>query len=223
VTFLSQIQKLLERTYSSTGINLEECLIGRQRCLELSMLAGPESKQLSLEGRTFLRVSEGRLYLAIYYDPSVITALEEHHPLTEISHENIRPLIVFLEELNHAVHAALLFTEERLKINSESFLCDLELQARIDTYLILELIVSVLQRRQSLTQRQRQWLQRCVFQLESFQYEDKKLRNRYSEANRLGLRLALYLDGLNPLERAEYIREFRYKPFHKKRSLIRKL
>src|SRR3989338_7399804 len=99
MTFLRQIQNVFERTYASTGVNLEEFVISRRRCAELSRLAGPDLREFSGEGITFLRVADGRLRLAIYYHPSVIARLEQDHPLAVLNEENIRPLIVFLEEL----------------------------------------------------------------------------------------------------------------------------
>ena len=36
-TLFSQIQKLFERTYAQVGINLEECIIDRTRCAQLSL------------------------------------------------------------------------------------------------------------------------------------------------------------------------------------------
>ncbi len=84
MTFLRQIQDLMERTYAPTGGNLEECLIGRKRYNELTRLAGM-AQDLSEDGRTFLRMVNGHLYLGIYFHPWVIEALENHHPLMELS------------------------------------------------------------------------------------------------------------------------------------------
>ena len=176
VTFLRQIQLLLERTYSPVGINLESCLIGHQRYAELSALAGPMAQELSHEARTFLRVLDGRLHIAIYYHPGVIRALERCHPLQILNKDNIRPLIVFLEELNHAIHASLRFLENQLQIESENLLCDLELQAKVDTYLALKLIATILRKRRPLTQRQQNWLQNCLFGQESFDYRQSILQ-----------------------------------------------
>ncbi|MBI4025973.1 MAG: hypothetical protein HY360_13385 [Verrucomicrobia bacterium] len=223
MTFLRRIQLLLEQTYSSTGVNLEECLVNRQRCAELSAMAGPLTLELSPEGRTFLRIVNGRLHLAIYYHPSVIAALEAHPPLSELSDQNIHPLIVFLEELNHAVHAGLLFLENRLQIGSESLLCDLELQAKVDTYLALKLIAGALQKRRRLNLWHRRWLRRRLFEDESFAYHHGFLSQRYRDANRLGLRLVRHLDALAPAQRVAFIRRFRPLTFSQKRSCIRNL
>ncbi len=221
MTFLRQIQMLLERTYLPIGINLEKCLVGRQRCTELSTLAGSHVQEMSHEGRTFLRITDGRLYLAIYYHPSVISALERYHPLKGLNPENIRPLIVFLEEVNHAIHAALLFLEGRFSEGLETVLCNLELQAKVDTYLALKLIVTVLRkRRYRLTSKHQNWLRHCLFAQESFAYKNSSLRHCYREANVLGLRLVCYLDNLEAFERVEWIREFRKLGFAEKRAKI---
>ena len=53
-TLFSEIQRLLERTYASVGVNLEECLIDRRRCSQLSALAGAQAAELSMLARTFL-------------------------------------------------------------------------------------------------------------------------------------------------------------------------
>lgn len=223
MTFLRQIQLLLERTYAATGVNLEECLVGRHRCEELTAMAGGSARELGTEGRTFLRVADGRLFVAIYYHPRVIAALERHPPQRILCAENIRPLIVFLEELNHAVHAALRFMENRHGLDSEAFLCDLELQARVDTWLSLELIAGALRNRRRPTRRQRVWLQRCLFQTETFAYRDHRLCWRYREANRLGLRLVRHLDRLPPDCKVETIRRLRPLGFEEKRREIERL
>src|SRR5689334_24364696 len=56
-------------------------------------------------------------------------------PRAGLSDHNIRSLIVFVEELNHALHAALDFKSGRHQIDSEDFARNLELQAQVDTYL----------------------------------------------------------------------------------------
>lgn len=220
MTFLRQIQALLERTYAPTGINLEDCLVGGERCRELSVLAGPSTRELSQEGRTFMRIVDGQLYLAIYYHPGIIAALERHHPLHLLSRENIHPLIVFLEEVNHAIHAALLFLEKRMRLGAEAMLCNLELQAKVDTYLALKLIATSLRKRRRLSPKHEGWLQQCLFGSESFAYHSDKIRRRYREANNLGLRLVRHLDTLESTERVAYLRRFRKLRFAEKRSEI---
>jgi hypothetical protein len=220
MTFLRQIQHLFERTYTPTGVNLEDCLIGKDRCLELSNLAGPMAHELSMEGRTFFRIVDGKLYLAIYYSPKVIEALEEHHPFHELSHHNIRPLITFIEELNHAVHASLLFMENRLEVDREDVLCNLELQAKIDTYLTLKLIITILRERRHVLVKQERWLQQCLFKQESFSYRQEQLQRRYRETNRLGLKLVRFLDQMDASKRIELIRELRPLSFTAKKDYI---
>jgi hypothetical protein len=66
-TLFSQIQRLFERTYAQVGINLEDCLIDRKRCAQLSILAGKSARELSELARTFLRRAGDQLYVGIYY------------------------------------------------------------------------------------------------------------------------------------------------------------
>ena len=84
-TLFSQIQKLFERTYAQVGINLEDCLIDRRRCRQLSILAGRSARELSELARTFLRTANGRLYVGIYYSRWMIEQLERHDPRAGIS------------------------------------------------------------------------------------------------------------------------------------------
>ena len=64
-TLFSQIQRLFERTYAQVGINLEDCLIDRHRCRQLSILAGRSARELSSLARTFLRTANNQLYVGI--------------------------------------------------------------------------------------------------------------------------------------------------------------
>src|SRR5947208_13505552 len=136
-TLFSQIQRLFERTYAQVGINLEDCLIDQRRCRQLSKLAGASAAELSELGRTFLRTADDQLYVGIYYSRWLIKQLEEHDPRAGLSNQNIRSLIMFVEEINHALHAALQFREGERQISTEDVARDLELQARDDTYLVL--------------------------------------------------------------------------------------
>ena len=65
-TLFSEIQRLFERTYAQVGINLEDCLIDRNRCGQLSRLAGASARELSELARTFLRSADDQLFVGIY-------------------------------------------------------------------------------------------------------------------------------------------------------------
>src|SRR6195256_239161 len=136
-TLFSEVQRLFEKTYASVGINLEDCLIDRSRCSQLTRLAGKSALELSELARTFLRTAGDRLYVGIYYSRWLIEQLEQYDPRSGLSDRNIRSLIAFVEELNHALHAALQFKNGERAIESEDFARNLELQAQVDTYLVL--------------------------------------------------------------------------------------
>src|ERR1700760_4458637 len=106
-TLFSEIQRLFERTYATVGVNLEDCLIDRGRCGQLSRLAGASARELSDLARTFLRRAGDRLFVGIYYSQWLIEQLERHDPRQGISDENIQSLIAFVEEINYALHAPL--------------------------------------------------------------------------------------------------------------------
>src|SRR5436305_10858624 len=105
-TLFSQIQRLLERTYTQVGINLEDCIIDRARSVHLSKLAGASARELNEIARTFLRHAGDQLYVRIYYSRWPIDQLESPAPPSGLSDFNIRSPIVFVAELYHALHAA---------------------------------------------------------------------------------------------------------------------
>nr|MBA3763641.1 hypothetical protein [Chthoniobacterales bacterium] len=136
-TLFSQIQQLFERTYAQVGINLEDCLIDRARCAQLTKAADASARELNELARTFLRRADDQLYVGIYYSRWLIEQLERHDPRSGLNDANIRSLIAFVEEINHALHAALQFKLGEREIYSEEYARNLELQAQIDTYLVL--------------------------------------------------------------------------------------
>src|SRR2546428_8129896 len=136
-TLFSQIQRLFERTYAQVGINLEDCLIDRPRCMQLSALAGKSARELNELARTFLRRADDRLYVGIYYSRWLIEQLERHDPRAGLGDHNIRSLIMFVEEINHALHAALQFKSGAREIGSEDFVPNPQPTVQADIFLWL--------------------------------------------------------------------------------------
>lgn len=220
MTLLREIQILLERTYGETGVNFEDFLLSPQRSRTLSELAGASAAQISDLGRVFLRIVDGKLRMGIHYDPSVVEALEANDPARGLNDENIVPFMVFLEELDHAIHAALKFREGACDIHSEAFVRDLEIQAKVDTYLVLQKYCAFFNTPPRLTDADRRWLKACVFDRENPAFEEPLLAERYHETNRLARRYVRHLDGLPRTRRTAEIRRFRKFSYGQKRDRI---
>src|SRR5689334_3365568 len=220
-TLFSQIQRLFERTYAQVGINLEDCLIDRQRCAQLSMLAGASARELSDLARTFLRTADDRLYVGIYYSSWLIEQLERYDPRAGLSDSNIRLLIMFVEEINHALHGALQFKAGLRRIDAEDFARNLELQGLVDTYLVLLLFVAFFRRTQKVSRTDRRWLKFHLFESRSADgYQDRNLRARYLETTELAASYTHYLDSLNGARRLDEIRNFHALSYDAKRQHI---
>lgn len=220
-TLFSEIQKLFERTYASVGINLEECLIGRQRCGQLSRLAGASARELSTMARTFLRAADGQLYVGIYYSQWLIDQLEKHDPRRGLCDANIESLIAFVEEINHALHAALQYQRGVREIGSEDFARSLELQAQVDTYLVLVLFIAFFRKSQRVSRMDRRWLRFHLFSRhDPHAYSDPNLRGRYLETSELAEKYTRFLDALNGARRVEEIRNFHALDYQAKKERI---
>ena len=220
-TLFSQIQKLFERTYAQVGINLEDCLIDRTRCAQLSILAGRAARELSELARTFLRRAGDQLYVGIYYSRWLIEQLEQHDPRAGVGDRNIRSLIMFVEELNHALHAALQFKSGIREIASEDFARNLELQAQVDTYLVLLLFIAFFRKTQRVSRMDRRWLRFHLFARQCPEaFRDANLRGRYLETSQLAASYTYYLDTLNRQRRLDEIRRFHSLGYGEKRTRI---
>ncbi|MBV9491696.1 MAG: hypothetical protein JO069_18545 [Verrucomicrobia bacterium] len=220
-TLFSEVQRLFERTYASVGINLEECLIDRSRCAHLTKLAGASARELSDLARTFLRTADDRLYVGIYYSSWLIEQLEKHDPRAGLSDANIRSLIMFVEEINHALHAALQFKAGLRRIDAEDFARNLELQGLVDTYLVLLLFVAFFRRTQRVSRMDRRWLRFHLFECQApHAYKDEGLRARYVETCELGAAYTHFLDTLNGARRLEEIRHFHSLSYEQKKRHI---
>ena len=220
-TLFSDIQRLFERTYAAVGINLEDCLIDRRRCGQLSRLAGASARELSELARTFLRTVNGRLHVGIYYSRLLIDELERLDPRKGLCDGNIRSLIAFVEEIDHALHASLRFQRGERAIGSEAFARNLELQAQVDTYLVLLMFVAFFRKAQRVSRTDRRWLRFHLFaRHDPRAYRDPNLRGRYLETTQLARRYTRYLDTINGLRRLEEIRTFHALDYPAKKQRI---
>src|SRR5436190_981088 len=220
-TLFSQIQRLLERTYAQVGINLEDCIIDRARSVHLSKLAGASARELNEIARTFLRHAGDKLYVGIYYSRWLIDQLERHDPRAGLNDRNIRSLIVFVEEVNHALHAALQFKSGQREIASEDFARNLELQAQVDTYLVLLLFVAFFRKTHRVSRTDRRWLRFHLFvRTNPEAFRDRNLRSRYLETTELAASYTHYLDTLNGMRRLEEIRLFRALDYDDKKKRV---
>jgi hypothetical protein len=220
-TLFSEIQSLFERTYSSIGINLEDCLVDSQRSCQLAALAGAQAIELAETARTFLRAANGQLRIGIYYSQWLIEQLERHDPRTAMGDHNIRELIAFVEEIDHALHAALQFHRGTTPTRDESYACNLELQAGVDTYLVLTLFMAFFRAPKPLTKFDRRWLRFHLFESTNPRaYRDMTLRARYAETTALAKSYTKYLESLAEARRVEEIRIFHALPYEEKRTRI---
>lgn len=223
-TLFQDIQRLFERTYAGIGINLEDCIIDGARCRQLTRLAGAQAAELSDLARTFLRQSGGNLHVGIYFSSWLIRQLESHDPRAGVGGDNICELIAFVEEINHALHGALLFQRGHPPRKEENYARNLELQASVDTYLVLLLFVGFFRRPGKVTQQDRRWLRfHCFQQRSGAAYRAECLRSRYLETTQLAARYTRYLESLNQEARLAEIRSFHALSYPEKRQHILQL
>ncbi len=208
-TLFREIQTLFERTYVGVGVNLEDCLVDTNRSRQLAALAGAQAAELAAHARTFLRAADGQLRIGIYYSAWLIEQLEAHDPRAELGDHNIRELIAFVEEINHALHAAIQFQNGTEPTRTEDYARNLELQAQVDTYLVLILFMTFFRKPGELAARDRKWLRYHLFESKTpSAYADPQLVARYSETTRLAKTYVHYLESLAAARRVDEIRQF---------------
>ena len=220
MNLLGEVQILLERTYGNTGVDFGDFLLSRKRSRELSELAGASAAQISDLGRVFLRIVDDKLHLGIHYDPGVVEALEANNPASGLNDENIFPFMVFSRGTRPLGSCRPEIPGGVRDIHSETFVRDLELQAKVDTYLILQKYCAFFNKPQRLTEPDRRWLKACVFDSERSASEEPLLAERYCETNRLARRYIRHLDGLSRTRRTTEIRRFRKLSYSQKRERI---
>jgi len=220
MTLLREIQMLLERTYAPVSINLESCVIGESRCAVLNRMAGESATHLAPGGRTFLRQAGDSLYVAIFYSRPAIAELEANDPRQTLNERNISALITFIEEIAHGVQAALLFHEGEREIETEAYACNLETQARIDTYLVLSKFAHLLCGKGKISPSVGVWLRRQLFDKSHRRFANARLRARYGAAQRCALGFLRHLRRVPVDLRQETLREFRALSWREKLAFV---
>jgi len=221
MSLLAQIQTLTERTYlQSTGVNFEHFVIGYSRFRDLSRLA-PRSNLLSEMARVFFKTAGHRLYIAIYFNRDLIEHLEANDPRYGLSEKNITAFAIFIEEINHAVHCALHFLEGETDVGREPFLRNLEIQAKVDTYLFLKYFLAHFNPSKQLEQMDRLWLRYHVFENLDFDYVDAVVAGRYLEAVAVGEKFTRFLEVLPVQERRGELHRFRHMSYAAKKQYVR--
>ena len=103
----------------------------------------------------------------------------------------------------------------------EPFIRNLELQAQVDTYLVLLLFVAFFRRAQRISRTDRRWLRFHMFERSVPQaYANANLRGRYLETTELAARYTAFLDSLNGMRRVEELRSFHALPYDEKKQRI---
>ena len=120
-----------------------------------------------------------------------------------------------------ALHAALQFKTGTREIHSEDYARNLELQAQVDTYLVLLLFVAFFRKTQRVSRADRRWLRFHLFEAQTpGAFRDQNLRARYLETTKLAASYTRYLDTINGLRRLEEIRQFRSLDYGSKKTRI---
>src|SRR5476651_1662666 len=83
----------------------------------------------------------------------------------------------------------------RREIGTENFARNLELQAQVDTYLVLLMFVAFFRKTQKISRADRRWLRFHMFsRVTPNAYADPNLRGRYLETTELSANYTAYLD-----------------------------
>ncbi len=219
MSLLRQVQHMLEGSDRATGVNLERFVVGPARTAELVQRSGEGAATLTENGGTFLQAEPQQLRLAIYFPETVIAALEADDPRTRLNERNISPLITFVEEIAHAVHAGYLFLQGQRDFSSEDALRNLEAQAKVDTSLVLTGLAALLVGG-PLPEDLRSWLDDQLFDAGHRHFPAGHLRDRYRLAEETAWDF-LQLLRSNPLSRRRHLlRTFRRSSWADKQMLL---
>ncbi len=133
---IDQIQLQLESTYGiKTGEKASDYLINKQ---ELYALIGP-SQVIQTPKELFLvnpQPQNDTLEVALFLDPDLRENLEKNNPLELLSQKNIADFCTMIEGISHFVYYV-----HKSCLQCEITQLEMELQAEIDKFVLLSLII----------------------------------------------------------------------------------
>jgi hypothetical protein len=139
-----------------------------------------------------------------------------------LNERNISALITFIEEIAHGVQAALLFHEGERAIDSEAYARNLETQARVDTYLVLNKFAHLLCGKGKIPRSAGTWFRRQLFDDSHRRFATPRLRARYGAAQRCALAFLRHLRRVPLEDRRETLRDFRALDWAEKLAFVRR-
>jgi hypothetical protein len=202
---LAIVQGLLERTYgvASPAGDLSRFVIGDAGYRALYARADVRTVAGSREGtaRTLVRETAEGVRASIYLPDALVEVLEAHPPQRGLGEENVDAFGVLVEEVDH-----LLLLAERVRADRPCTLLEMELHANVSKDLVLARFLAG--RRPRLTPRERLWLRWHLFHKPDWDHHEPRVRDRYRDAARFGLRFLERIQGTPASARVRALRRF---------------
>ncbi len=206
---VDDLARLLERTYDihSGVVPVGRFVVGDEghrrltdgRRVSQSVGAAAAAARLLLR-----RLHGGPAWAAALYLPDALVArLERHDPRRGLDPRNVDEFATLVEEVDHLVTFA-----ERAASGADVTLLELEWHAAVSKYLVLAHFAGRIAGRRRLDERLREFVLHHVFLKADYVDHDPAVRERYSEAHRLGLRFVRRLERRPPHERLAELRRF---------------
>ena len=179
---LQAVQQILQRLYGiEVAHDVADFVITDAR---LARCLGGERAADAPE-KLLIRQQDGELELSLYLDAGLCEAARRDSPLTELHGRNIGRFCVVLEGVSHFLYLAW-----RAAADRPVSLLELELQAEVDKYAVLALLLKT-QRRKALPP----WLRRWLFQdIALHATLDGDEIERYLHANHFARRYCRHLE-----------------------------
>ena len=169
----------------------------------------------------FSAAADDQLYVGIYYSRWLIEQLEQHDPRAGLTNRNIHSLIAFVEEINHALHAALQFRKGERRFATKSSRAISNCRRRSTPISCSCSFVAFFRKTQRVSRADRRWLRFHLFEAQNpAAFRDRNLRARYLETTELAASYTHFLDTINGMRRLEEIRQFRSLAYGAKKARI---